>query len=34
MDIITLENNALRLEFARDTGALAGFTVKRPPGKS
>ena len=28
MDIITLENNDLRLEFARETGALVGFTVK------
>ena len=28
MDILTLENKELRLEFARETGALAGFTVK------
>ena len=28
MDCITLENNTLRLEFARETGALVGFTVK------
>ncbi|MDE2775373.1 MAG: DUF6259 domain-containing protein [Chloroflexota bacterium] len=28
MNIITLENNTLRLEFARETGALVGFTVK------
>jgi len=28
MDIITLENDALRLEFARETGALVGFTDK------
>ncbi len=28
MDILTLENKDLRLEFARETGALAGFTVK------
>ena len=28
MDIITLENDALRLEFARDNAALVGFTAK------
>ncbi|MCY4061194.1 MAG: DUF6259 domain-containing protein [Chloroflexi bacterium] len=28
MDIITLENKDLRLELARETGALAGFTAK------
>ena len=28
MDCITLENSALRLEFARETGALVGFTAK------
>ncbi|MCY3796273.1 MAG: DUF6259 domain-containing protein [Chloroflexi bacterium] len=28
MDKITLENDALRLEFARETGALIGFTDK------
>lgn len=28
MDIITLENDSLRLEFARGTGALVGFTAK------
>jgi hypothetical protein len=28
MDIITLENDALRLAFARETGALVGFTDK------
>ena len=28
MDIITMENSALRLEFAGETGALVGFTAK------
>ena len=28
MDIITLENSALRLQFARENGALVGFTAK------
>ena len=28
MNSITLENSALRLEFARETGALVGFTAK------
>ena len=34
MDIIRLENKELRLEFARETGALAGFTAKATAGKS
>ncbi len=29
MDTIALENNELRLEFARETGALVGFTDKQ-----
>lgn len=29
MDFITLENDALRLEFARDNAALVGFTTKK-----
>ena len=29
MDFITLENDALRLEFARENGALIGFTAKQ-----
>ncbi len=28
MNIVTLENDALRLEFSRETGALVGFTAK------